>query len=74
MPLKRLKNILLQMENNTTTYREMYEGPLSVWDPNLPPIMGSNPSMEQEPTYYYNDDFGFAISGTHKLAKPKSSL
>ena len=72
--MKRLKNILLQMENNTTTYREMYEGPLSVWDPNLPPIMDSNPSMEQEPTYYYNDDFGFAISGTHKLAQDKPTV
>lgn len=72
--MKRLKNILLQMENNTATYREMYEGPLSVWDPNLPPIMGSNPSMEQEPTYYYNDDFGFSISGTHKLAQDKPTV
>lgn len=72
--MKRLKNILLQMENNTTTYREMYEGPLSVWDPNLPPIMDSNPSMEQEPTYYYNNDFGFAISGTHKLAQDKPTV
>ena len=72
--MKRLKNILLQMENNTSTYREMYEGPLSVWDPNLPPIMDSNPSMEQEPTYYYNDDFGFAISGTHKLAQDKPTI
>ena len=35
-PLKRLKNYLLRMENNTSTYKEMYEGEVIAYPANYP--------------------------------------
>ena len=40
--MKRLKNKLLSMETNTTTYAAMYDGSMSVVDPaypTMPPVM-----------------------------------
>ena len=36
MPVKRLKQKLLAMEPNTSTYTEMYNGSMSVIDPRYP--------------------------------------
>ena len=34
--MKRLKNKFLHMDLNTTTYREMYDGEMTVIDPTIP--------------------------------------
>ena len=58
--MKRLKNKLLSMEPNTSTYKDMYEGSMIVKDP-------SYPTMESYVDYnsiYYNENIGFNISVT----------
>lgn len=68
--MKRLKNKLLSMNPNTTTYKEMYEGSMLIVDP-------SRPSMEPYDDYspiYYRDRVGFEISTTHKLAQDKPTV
>ncbi len=68
--MKRLKNKLLSMEPNTATYKEMYEGEMTVifsYDPDIPP------SIEYEPLYF-NNGIGFLISLTHKLAQDKPTV
>ena len=68
--MKRLKNKLLSMETNTTTYAAMYDGSMSVVDPAYPSMP---PVMEYDPTYYH-EDVGFFISTTHKLAQDKPTV
>ena len=68
--MKRLKNKLLSMETNTTTYREMYEGSMIVIDPSHPTIA---PYIDYS-SVYYNDTVGFDISVTHKLAQDKPTV
>ena len=65
--MKRLKSKLLKMEPNTTTYTEMYDGLMSCVDPGMPPVAEYNP-------IYYNEDVGFEITGTHKLAQDKPTV
>lgn len=68
--MKRLKNIILSMQANTTTYKDMYEGSMIIVDP-------THPSMERYEDYssiYYNDSVGFDISTTHKLAQDKPTV
>ncbi len=68
--MKRLKNKLLSMDPNTTTYKAMYEGAMQVYDP-------SHPSMEPWVSYepiYYRDDVGYEITVTHKLAQDKPTV
>ncbi len=68
--MKRLKNKLLSMEPSTATYKEMYEGEMTVifsYDPDI------DPSKEYEPLYF-SDDIGFSISATHKLAQDKPTV
>ena len=68
--MKRLKNKLLSMEPNTSTYKDMYEGSMIVKDP-------SYPTMESYVDYssiYYNENIGFNISVTHKLAQDKPTV
>ena len=70
MPMKRLKNKILSMEPNTTTYKAMYEGSMTIVDP-------SHPTMEPYVDYsstYYNENIGFDISTTHKLAQDKPTV
>ena len=70
MHLKRLKSKLLSMEPDTTTYRAMYEGSMTVVDP-------AYPTMEPYTDYsavYYNESVGFEISATHKLAQDKPTV
>lgn len=68
--MKRLKNILLGMEQNTTTYRQMYEGAIRLVDPLFPSIP---PETEYSPIYY-DGDVGFEFSVTHKLAQDKPTV
>ena len=67
--MKRLKNKLLAMETSTTTYKEMYEGYMLVYDP----AYDMDPVDEYNPTYY-NERIGFQITGTHKLAQDKPTV
>ena len=68
--MKRLKNKLLSMEPNTTTYKEMYEGSMTVVDPAHPTI----PPYGDYSSVYYNESIGFEISTTHKLAQDKPTV
>ena len=68
--MKRLKNKLLAMESNTTTYREMYEGSMIIVDPAHPTML---PYVDYSSTYY-NESIGFDISVTHKLAQDKPTV
>lgn len=68
--MKRLKNKILSMEPNTTTYKTMYEGSMTIVDP-------AHPMMEPYTDYssiYYNESVGFDISMTHKLAQDKPTV
>lgn len=68
--MKRLKSKLLSMEPNTTTYKAMYEGSMTVVDP-------AHPTMESYTDYsniYYRENIGFEISTTHKLAQDKPTV
>ena len=58
------------MEPNTTTYKAMYEGSMTIVDP-------AHPTMEPYVDYssvYYNESVGFEISMTHKLAQDKPTV
>lgn len=67
MPVKRLKNILLSMQNDTTTYEEMYDGPMVVCCPH-------NPKIHDNDAIYYSEYAGFEITATHKLAQDKPTV
>ncbi len=64
--MKRLKNFLLSMDNNTSTYKEMYEGRLVVPDVPVPVIT-------TEPLYWYGD-LSVYIETTNKNEKDKPTL
>ena len=68
--MKRLKNKLLSMEANTTTYREMYEGSMIIDDPAHPTIL----PYKDHSSVYYNERVGYEISVTHKLAQDKPTI
>ena len=68
--MKRLKNKFLNMDLNTATYSEMYEGSMIVIDPErewAPPVRESDPT-------YYRGEIGFKITATHKLAQDKPTV
>lgn len=67
--MKRLKNKLLSMESDTTTYKAMYEGSMSVIDPasTLPPYVDYSAT-------YYNESIGFDITAAHKLAQDQPTV
>ena len=68
--MKRLKNKLLSMETDTTTYSEMYDGRMTIVDPaypNMPPCVDFCP-------VYYHENVGFEITGTHKLAQDRPTV
>ncbi len=67
--MKRLKNILLSMQNDTITYKEIYDGPMVIHDPNFP-----IPPYQDRSSVYYNGDIGFEITETHKLVKDKPTV
>ena len=66
--MKRLKYYLLQMENQTITYKEMYTGKMVVFPSTNQPAW-----VEYSNEYYYND-CSFSITNTHKLAQDKPTL
>ena len=68
--MKRLKNKILSMEPDTTTYKAMYEGSMTVIDPAHPTMA---PYVDYSSTYY-NENIGFDISTTHKLAQDKPTV
>lgn len=65
--MKRLKNILLKMHNNTTTYTEIYTGPIYY-------ISRAESYNDYDNIYWSNDDISVEISITHKLAQDKPTL
>lgn len=67
--MKRLKNKILSMEPNTTTYKAMYEGSMTVVDP-----ASTMPAYVDYSSTYYNENIGFDISTTHKLAQDKPTV
>ena len=67
--MKRLKNKILSMEPNTTTYKAMYEGSMTIVDP-----ASTMPAYVDYSSTYYNEDIGFDISTTHKLAQDKPTV
>lgn len=68
--MKRLKNILLSMDESTMTYGEMYNGRMLMYDPKN---MGIPPFEDENPTYY-NGEIGFEIRVTNKLAQDKPTV
>ncbi len=73
-PMKRLKYYLLQMENNTTTYKEMYDGKMEVI---FPSTAWDGHCMDPEQQYsslYWHGEQSCEISPTHKLAQDKPTV
>lgn len=70
MTVKRLKSKLLSMLPHTTTYKEIYEGTITVIDPDCPTM----PPFDDFDSTYYKENIGFEISRTHKLALDKPTL
>ncbi len=70
MFVKRLKNKLLSMDPNTSTYGIMYSGGMTVIDPEYP----SMPPYTDFSPIYYHGSVGFEISTTHKLAQDKPTV
>lgn len=68
--MKRLKNKLLSKDNDTTTYKEMYDESMIVIDPAYPSM---EPYVDHSPIYY-NENIGFEITPTHKLAQDKPTI
>ena len=65
--MKRLKNILLSMDNKTSTYREMYEGPIFI-------VPEEGIPYEDSDNVYYDDSIGYKITRTNKLALDKPTI
>ena len=65
--MKRLKNKLLAMENDTNTYKEMYDGSMIICPPSGDPYSDNS-------ACYYNEDIGFTFSFTNKLAQDKPTV
>ncbi len=57
------------MENNTSTYTAMYEGSITIADPDRPSMTFGDYSP-----IYYNDSVGFEFTATHKLAQDKPTV
>ena len=74
MPMKRLKYFLHHMENDTATYKEMYDGkmevnfPSTAWDGHAQP-----PEVHHISTYWH-DANACEITTTHKLAQDKPTV
>lgn len=58
------------MEPQDTTYFEMYNATISIRDPERP---WAPPVRSADPTYY-NNDIGFKITATHKLAEDRPTI
>lgn len=78
MPMKRLKYYLHQMQNDTATYKEMYDGDMFVelpakYDALRDEEVPLEPEFHKDATYWHEDN-SFEISTTHKLAQDKPTL
>ncbi len=72
--MKRLKYYLLNMQNDTTTYKEMYDGEMEV---SFPSTAWNGHSMEpetQQTSVYWHEDKSCEITSTSKLAQSKPTL
>lgn len=68
--MKRLSNILRAMDDNTSTYKEMYNGEMMV----ILPVGGENVYyLDSNPTYYHGE-IGLVITGTNKQAQDRPTL
>ncbi|MBQ9746844.1 MAG: ATPase [Clostridia bacterium] len=56
------------MENDTTTYKEMYDGSMII----IPPH--GEDYFDNSACYYYGDDIGFTFSVSNKLAQDKPTV
>ncbi len=68
--MKRLGNILRAMDDNTSTYKEMYNGAMMVI---LPAGGGDVYYSDSNPTYYHGE-IGLVITGTNKQAQDRPTL
>ncbi len=68
--MKRLSYFLRNMDNDTATYKEMYEGAMIVHDPDRP---DAPPYGDKEPIYYH-EEIGYEMTHTHKLAQDKPTI
>lgn len=66
--MKRLKNKLLAMENDTITYKEMYDGSMIIVPPSGPTY------SDNSACYYYEDDIAFTFSVSNKLSQDKPTV
>lgn len=67
--MNRLKHYLLNMQSNTTTYKEMYDGKSIL----VLPDSDQDPEVQYDPVYWH-EDISCEISYTHKLAYSKPTL
>ncbi len=65
--MKRLKNILLSMNPQSTTYEKIYEGEIIV-------VSADGRSSIEYSSVYYSGNIGFEITKTHKLAQDKPTI
>lgn len=68
--MRRLNYYLLNMQNDTATYKEMYEGAVTVYPSNYPQQLDYRDSY----TAYYLDGVALTIERTNKLALDKPTL
>lgn len=67
--MKRLQHKILSMEENTQTYKAMYEGRMFVR-----PYQGTMAPYEDCDSTYYWEDIGYRIEQTHRLAQDKPTI
>jgi len=65
--LKRLKSILLKIDPNTTTYKELYEGEMLV-------VPNQGQPFNNYDNYYYCGDIGYLFETTNKLSQDKPTV
>lgn len=70
--MKRLKHCILQMENNTKTFREMYEGKVVV-PPGTPGNVSDFPDIYSDPTFWFSD-ISVTIEMTNKSLLDRPTL
>ena len=70
--MKRLKSYLLSMDNNTTTYKEMYAANTMI-PAGTPGNPYDLPQFVSEPTFRY-EDISFTIELTNKNAQDRPTI
>ena len=67
--MKRLKDYLLNMNPNSTTYDDMYDGQMLVW----PVPLDGDPEYIRDSTYWH-EEIGFEFERSHKLSLDKPTI